>query len=731
MLPAAARQTAPGSNRGPLDAREIDSVLSIDVDGTVTIYTSKVDVGTGMRIAIAQMAADELGVPVDRITVVDGDTGQCPNHGGTGGSTGLTRGGAAVRQAAATAREALLSMAASHLDRPAAGLRIIGGEVRPASGGPGISLARLIGGRRFERQVDPKAPLLPPAQHSAIGRSPARPDVPDKCTGRYRFVQDFSVPGMLHARVIRPPAPGARLVSVDERSITAIPDTRVVRIESFLAVVAGDEWAAMRAARELKTTWTEGAGLPGHDALESYLRNGAIEREQTHVSRGADGELKPGELDAAFTSAARTFSATYFWPCQSHASLGPSSAVADVRGDGATIWTSSQVTYGMRATLARVFGLTPEKVRVVFVEGSGSYGTNGADHAAADAVLVSKTIGRPVRVQWSRQDEHGWDPKGPQQLLDLRAGVDTGGRLVAWDTRMWIPANHRGARILLAADAAGLAQDGGRDSAGIFENGDPPYAAGAVRVAANWMRDTPLNPSNLRAPGKPANVFAVEGLVDEIAAGLKIDAREFRTARLSDPRALEVIARASSSFGWDPRPSPGPRGAGTALVGRGIAYTRYKQSENYVAICLELAVDPASGAIDLRRVVCAHDCGLVVNPRALQNQIEGAIVQGLSRAVHEEVQFDRSRVTSVDWASYPILSFGELPAIDVLLVSRPDQPLWGAGEAATVPVAAAVGNAFFDATGVRLRRVPFTPARVKSALQAAAANGPAPTGAVG
>ena len=720
LLNGRERQAPASTDAGrPFDAREVDSVLSIDPDGAVTIYTSKVDVGTGMRIAIAQMAADELGVPIERVTVIDGDTGRCPNHGGTGGSTGLTRGGTAVRQAAATARQALIARAAQELRVPATDLRIVAGVVRPAGGGRGIGLGRLVGGRPLALQVDPKATLLPPSQYSAIGQSPLRPDVPAKCSGRYTFIQDFSVPGMLYARVIRPPAIGARLISIDEASIRGIPGARVVRLDSFVAVVADDEWAAQRGAKELRTTWTEWAGLPGHDSLEPYLRNGVVEREQTFVNRGAGGELKPGEIDAAIESAPVKLSATYFWPCQSHASLGPSCAVADVRGDGATIWTSSQVTYGLRGTLSRVFGLTADKVRVVFVEGSGSYGTNGADHAAADAVLLSKTIGRPVRVQWSRQDELGWDPKGPQQLLDLRAGIDASGRIAAWDTRMWIPANHRGARILLAAEAAGIAQDSGRDSAGIFENGDPPYDAGPVRVTANWMRDTPLNPSNLRAPGKPANVFAVEGFTDEIAAALKVDAREFRTSRLSDPRALEVIRRASTVFGWDPRPSPNPRRGDPTLVGRGIAYIRYKQSENYVAICVELAVTPESGAIAVRRVVCAHDCGLVVNPGALQNQIEGALVQGLSRALHEEVRFDRSRVTSVDWASYPILSFAEVAAIEVILINRPDQPMWGAGEAATVPVAAAVGNAFFDATGVRLRRVPFTAARVKAALQTA------------
>jgi CO/xanthine dehydrogenase Mo-binding subunit len=711
---AAAPQAQPGTtppDGRTLDPKAVDGYLAVHPDGTITVYTSKVDVGTGMRVAMAQMAAEELGVAVTRITVVDGDTGRCPNHGGTGGSTGLTRGGTGVRQAAATARQMLLTLAAAELKRPAEDLTITAGVVRPRAGGRGIGIGRLVGGGRFSVPVDAKAPLVPPSSYVVVGTSPSRPDVPAKCTGRYVFVQDFEIPGMRHARVIRPPAIGATLLSVDASSIQHLPDIRIVRTGSFLAVVGADEWAAVRASRELRATWTESAVLPGHDKLEPYLRNGVVERDQIFVNTGPAGELKPGEIEQAFAGSARTLSASYFWPCQSHASLAPSCAIADVRSDRTTIWTSSQVTYGLRNTLSRVFGLDPETVRVVFLEGSGSYGTNGADHAAADAVLISKTIKEPVRVQWSRQDEHGWDPKGPQQLLDLRAGLDEAGRIKAWQTEMWIPANHRGARLLLAATEAGLTQDGGRDSAGIFENGGPAYDAAHVRVLGHWMRDTPLDPSNLRAPGKPANVFAVESFTDEIAVALGVDPLEFRISRLTDPRAHEVLTRAATAFGWKPRPSPNPeRRQGSLLVGRGMAYLRYKQAENYVAIFMEVAIDEEKGGIAVRRVTCAHDCGLVVNPNALQNQIEGAIVQGLSRALHEEVQFDRSRVTSVDWASYPILRMSEAPAIEVILIDRPDQPLWGAGEAATVPVAAALGNAIFDATGRRIRRVPLASA---------------------
>ncbi len=708
--------------RRSLDPKDVDSALAIHADGSVTVFTSKVDVGTGMRIAIAQMAAEELGVSTNRVTVVDGDTATCPNTGGTGGSTGLTRGGTAVRQAAATARQEILKLAAERLRVPVERLTIIDGVVT-AAGGRGVGIGALVGDRRLSVPIDPKAPLVAPSNYARVRQSPPRPDVPAKCTGRHAYVQDFSVRGMLHARVIRPPAIGATLSSADEQSISHLPNVRVVRLKDFLAVVAPDEWTAVRAARELRATWSEWRGLPRHEDLERYAREGTIEREQTLVNRGPSGPMEPsdadtGAIDVALAHARTRLSATYFWPCQSHASLGPSSAVADIKGDGGTIWTSSQVTYGLRNNIARLFELAPEKLRVVFVEGSGSYGTNGADHAAADAVLISKTIQQPVRVQWSREDEHAWDPKGPQQLLELRAGVDESGRIVAWDTQMWIPVNRRGARILLAASAAGISQDNGRDAAGIFENGEPPYAADRVRVHVHWLRDTPLNPSNLRAPGKPANIFAVEGFTDEIAASLKIDALEFRTSRLRDPRALAVLERASTAFGWKPRPSPNPEPQGEWASGRGLAYVRYKMAENYIATFIEVAVQRATGRIDVKRVVCAHDCGLVVNPDALRHQIEGGIVQGLSRALHEEVQFDESRVTSVDWASYPILRFSEVPSIEVILIERPEETLWGGGEASTVPVAAALANACFDATGVRLRRVPFTAERVQLALAA-------------
>src|SRR5262245_6233890 len=696
----------------PLDPAEVDSFIAIHADGTATIYSGKVDVGTGLRIAVAQMAAEELGMPAARITVIDGDTGICPDQGGTGGSTGLTRGGAEIRQAAASARQALLAIGATRLNRPASDLTIVDGEVRPLSGGAGVKVGDLIGDRRFSVKVDAKAPLRSPAQYSVVGKPLLRPDVPAKTSARHPYVHDVKVPGMLHARIVRPPSVGATLTAVDESSLKGIPDARAVRVGNFLAVVAKGEWAAVRAASALKATWSEAQRLPGSDGLDRWARDGAVDRDQAVVNKG--------DVRAALEGAARTLAASYFWPMQSHASLGPSCSVADVKADGTTtVWSASQGTHGLRNNLARVFGLPVEKVRVIFAEGSGSYGTNGSDHVAADAVLLSKTLGQPVRVQWSRQDELAWDPKGPQQLLDLRAGLDASGRIVAWDNQMWLPMQMPGARALLAAEAAGLQQENGRNAGLLSQNGDPPYAADAVSVVVHSLKESPLPISNLRAPGKIANVFAAESFSDEIAAAIGSDPVAFRLTRLSDPRAAEVIRRATERIGWQPRVSPNPQAKqGSVLVGRGMAYARYKQAENYVAIAMDVAVDPASGGITVRRVVCAHDCGLIVNPDALRNQVEGCIVQTLSRALHEETTFDRSRVTSVDWGSYPVLTFPEAPAMDVILLDRPDQPLLGAGEAATAPVAAALANAVFDATGARVRTAPFTHARVRAALAA-------------
>ncbi len=597
-----------------------------------------------------------------------------------------------------------------------------------------MTVASLIGDKRLGLKVNPNAPLKNPSTYTVVGKPILRADVPGKCTAKHPYLQDFTLPGMLHGRVVRPPAIGAKLISVDEASIRALPGVRVIRIESFLGVVAKDEWAAVRAAKEIKATWSDWQGLPGSEGLDRYVRQAPVQRDQSIASRGdVTAVLGAPALGTAAESQAavspvtqstpvlfqgvKQLSATYYWPYQSHGSLGPSCAVADVKESGTTIWSASQNPYGLRANLAKVFGIPQDKMRVVYLDGSGSYGSNGADDAAADALLLSRATGQPVRVQWMRQDEHGWDPKGPAQLHELRGAVDANGNILAWETQLWVPDGPPGSRALLGPDSAAMAQTHGQGAGAMTLNLDPPYPVPNLRIVSHHLKDTPLRLSNLRAPGKIANVFAVESFADELAAAAGMDPVAFRLRGLTDRRAIEAIGRTTGKMDWQTRPSPNPHAAeGDLLVGRGIAYMRYKQAENYVAIGMTVAVNKATGKIAVRRVVCAHDCGLVVNPDGLRNQVEGNILQTLSRTLHEEVTFDQSRVTSVDWARYPLLTFPEAPVVQVALIDRPEQPAYGAGEAASAPVAAALANAIFDATGVRLRSVPFTVERVKAAL---------------
>ncbi|PYM62137.1 MAG: xanthine dehydrogenase family protein molybdopterin-binding subunit, partial [Candidatus Rokuibacteriota bacterium] len=611
----------------PVAPDQVDSFLAIHADGTITLFTGKVDIGTGGRAALRQMVAEELDVPVERITeMVEGDTALSPDQGPTAGSQGVSRGGQELRRAAATARQALLALAAQRLGLPAGDLVTADGVIQPKAGGPGVSYGELIGDRRIGLPIDSKAPLKAPKDFRHIGQSVPRPDIPAKVTGRNQYVQDVKLPGMLHGRVIRPPAVGAVLASVDETSIASIPGARVVRQGSFLGIVTGEEWDAVRAARLLKAEWTGGSALPDLARLWEAVRSTPVAQDQVIANKGDLSVLGLG------TPGVSTLAATYQWPIQTHGSIGPSCGVADVRADGATIWTPSQGTHRYQGAFARILGLPKERVRLIYVDGAGSYGQNGYEDAACDAALLSKAVGRPVRVQWSRQDEHGWDPKGPPQLLDLRAAVDARGEVLAWETQAWVPQATQGLPSipLLAAMDAGITQPLGRSVGQVQQNIDPPYTVASVHAVVHWLSDTPLRPSNIRAPGKVANTFAVESFVDEICALAKLDPVEFRLRHLDDPRGVEVIMRAAARLGWQPRPSPRPADPGTAiLTGRGIAYVHYKQNENYVAIGMEVAVERATGVIRVSRVVCAHDCGLMINPDNVESQLEGNLLQTL------------------------------------------------------------------------------------------------------
>ena len=715
-LGLAQAQTVPDADRflgKPLVPDAVDSFLAVHADGSVTVFVGKVDIGTGGRIAMRQIVGEELDVPLERIAMIEGDTALTPNQGATAGSYGIARGGAQLRQAAATARQALLAQAAQRLNRPAGDLQITDGVVSAKDGSASVSYGDLLGDRAFNVTIDIKAPLKSHERFRFIGKSLPRPDVPAKVTGHHRYLHDLTLPGMLHARVIRPSALGATLVSVDESSIAGVGGVRVVRIQSFLAVMAEREWDAVRAARALQTKWTAGTGLPDQGKEFDLMRASRVVRDQEIAKRGDLSAL------SAPPAGTRPLAASYRWPIQTHGSIGPSCGVADVRADRVTVWSSSQNTHGFQATCARVLGLERERVRVIYMDGAGSYGPNGADDAAIEAVLLSRAVGRPVRVQWSRQEEHGLDPKGPAQLLELRAAVDPDGQVAAWETQAWLPlATANLPNIpLLSVDAAGIQQTPGRSTGLIYQNIDPPYTMPNVNAIVHWIPDAPLRTSAIRAPGKIANTFAVESFVDEIAALARVDPVEFRLRRLTNPRGVEVLRRTAARMGWQPRPSPRPVDARTAvLTGRGIAYVHYKHEETLVAMGMEVAVERATGRIRVTRVVCAQDCGLMINPACVQSQLEGNIIQTLSRTLHEEVVYDRDGVTTVDWGSYPILTFPEVPALEFELIQRLDQPPLGVGEAASTPVPAALANAVFDATGMRLRTVPFRAERVKAAL---------------
>ncbi len=717
LAPSLARtQTIPNADRflgKPLEADKVDAYLAIHADGSVTLFSGKVDMGTGGRIAMRQVVAEELDVRPERITMIEGDTALTPDQGSTSGSYGIARGGTQLRQAAATGRQALLALGAGRLGRGVEDLETVDGVVRTKDGRASVAYADLIGDKAFGVALDPRAPLKDPQRFRFIGKSLPRPDVPAKATGRHKYLHDLVLPGMLHARVIRPPAHGAALKAVDESSIAGVAGAKVVRIESFLAVVAEREWDAVRASRQLRAEWTGGTPLGEHATLFDSMRASTVVREQPVTRRG-----DMSALDAP-APGVRTLTATYRWPVHSHGSIGPSCGVADVRGDHATIWSSSQGTHRYRAAFAKVLGLAPERVRVIYMDGAGSYGQNGAEDAACDAALLSKAVGRPVRVQWSRQDEHGWDPKGPPQLLALRAAVDERGEVAAWETRAWLPVSTANLPHLpfLAADAAKIPQAQGRATGLIYQNIDPPYQYPNVDAVVRWIPDAPLRTSPIRAPGKIGNSFAVESFVDEIAALAGADPLAFRLKHLTNPRGAEVLRKVAARMGWQARPSPRPADPKAPIAsGRGLAYVHYKHDETLVAMGMEVEVERASGRIRVTRVVCAHDCGLMINPDCVQAQVEGNILQTLSRTLHEEIVYDRERVTTVDWQAYPILTFPEVPTIEVELIQRLDAPPLGAGEAASAPVAAALSNAVFDATGVRLRTVPFRPERVLAAL---------------
>ncbi len=711
-----------------LDPRELDSWLAVTEDGGVTMFTGKVDI-TGTRTALAQIVAEELDVAFDQVSMVMGETTRTVDQGRTVGSSTIPRAGQQLRQAAAAARQELLKMASVHLEAPVEALSVSDGVIGVAGeSARRVSYGELIGGRQFDVKITATgyqrglqvAPEIQPKHYrdyKIVGTSVPRVDIPAKLTGEFDYACDIRVPGMLHGRAVRPHTAIAGPASVDESSIADIPGVvRIVREGSFVGVVAETEWAAIRAARDLTVTWsTPRTHMPAdRDEVDRYLTETQPVRERTRPEN-------KGDVDTAFARASKTLDADYHWPFQNHGMMLPSCAVADVQGDRATIWTPAQGPFTTRDRVAIMMNVPRKNVDVRYVEASGTYGRLTADDAAEDAVLLSRAVGRPVRVQWMRDDEQVWDPKGGQHLTRVRAAIDSGGDVSAWDyENLGMPWTESQGMPQLAERQIGIEPT-------YYGNSNGTGGAGAIYGFENinirsktipWIFEEvmPLRTAALRSPGEPPRVFATESFMDELAAELRMDPVQFRLRYLQDPRISDALRAAADKAGWIERPSPLPASGERILRGRGIAVDQ--RGGSVPAAVAEVEVDTTTGKVTVNRVTMAYDCGLIINPDGVRNQIEGNIIQGVSRALLEEVQFDSSGVKSVDWISYPVLRFNEIPDVEMVLINRPEMPALGAAETPIVVVPAAIANAVFDATGVRYREIPLTPERILAGLQA-------------
>jgi len=706
----------PGSGRREAAWGEVsdwlDDWLVFEPDGTVTAFSGKVELGTGVRTALAQIVAEELDVSLARVRMVMGDTARTPDEGYTAGSMTISGSGTALRKASAEARRALLEMAAERLHALPEELTVREGVISVTLQlERSVTYAELMGGKKFGIQVTDGAPMKPPEAYHIVGTSTPREDLPRKVSGEPSFIHDLQIPGMLHGRLVRPPGPAAKLVSIDEASVKDIPGlVKVVHRGYFSRGVAEREEQAIQAAKQLKVDWQESDAYPDMQNLHSYLRS-----QPTQDNR----LVETGDFEKAFAGAAQQIHATYYHPYQAHASIGPSCAVAEVNGDQATVWAATPGPYPLSGALAQLLELPPENVHLIHVEGSGSYGQNGSDDAAADALILAQTVGRPVRVQWTREDEFAWEPKSPAMVMEVHGGLDEQGNVVAWDYHVWSPSHvaraRFGGQLVTSQLLTGQPAPQARFSFGAERNAPTNYAFPVQRVTVHYIGSSPLRASSFRSLGGVENTFANESFMDELAAAAGVDGLEYRLLYLSDPRERAVLHAAAEKASWEPHPSPRMDRSEVAQ-GRGVAFARYENDQALVACTAQVQVERTSGIVRVKRIVVAHDCGLIINPDGVKNQIEGNVIQSLSRALKEEVAFNEQRITSVDWESYPILTFSEVPEVEIVLINHPDQPALGAGEPSTVTTAAAVANAVFDATGVRLRQIPFTPARVKGAL---------------
>ena len=700
-------RTAQAKSTKPVGLDAVDSFLAIDSDGLVTVYSGKVDLGTGVRTALTQIVAEELDVPFAKVSLIQGDTDLTPDQGVTYGSLSIQNGGVQLRQAAATARQALLQIAAARMKVAAETLTIESGTFIAADQRR-LALQALIGNQTLSIKVDKAAPLKNPDAFKIVGQSVPRLDIPGKVTGQFTFMQDFKVPGMYHGRVIRPASMGAKLHSFDENSIAGIPGiVKIVRQESFLGVVAKTEWAAIKAMRQLSVVWSDWAELPPATELWQHVRRTRVIKDDVTSNKG--------DSAGALASAPHRLQATYDFAIHTHGSIGPSCAVAQFDGDRLTCWSASQGTHNLRKQLAAMLSLKDEQVRCVYIDGAGCYGRNAHEDAAADAALLARAVGAPVRVQWMREDEHGWDPKGPPTLLDMRAGIDSNGKISAWESELFIPDGAAGFVALVGADHAGLDSLGKLSPGGVIQDLAIPYTIANVKTVAHRLASTPFKPSWIRSPGRMQNSFANESFFDEIVAHQGMDPLDARLEYLDDPRGKELLERLAVTSAWRTRPKPDRHASKS--TGLGLAYTKYELVRTYVGVVCEVEVNRKSGVVAVKRFFVTHDCGQIINPDGLRNQIEGNVVQTVSRVMKEELQFSESKVTSVNWASYPILQFPEVPKVVIDLIDRPHELPWGAGEPTAALVPAAISNAVFNAIGVRLRSVPFTPQKVRAAIE--------------
>jgi len=696
----------------PVALTEVDSFLAIDKAGNVTVYSGKVDLGTGVTTALRQIVAEELDVPIGRIELIQGDTLLTPDQGNTWGSLTIQLGGMQLRQASAAARQALMAEAAKKLGTDQ--LTVTDGMI--SGGSKKVSYGELIGGRSFAITLDPKQPVKEkaPKDYQIVGKSQPRVDIPAKITARFTYMQDFKVPGMLHGRVVRPTAIGAKLESVDDNALKKIPGiVKIVREGNFLAVVASNEWDAIRGAAAIKATWSKSETLPDQAKLWEHVRATKVVKDEVTSNTGNTAE-------AMGKDGARVVKATYDFAIHTHGSIGPSCAIAEFKDGALTSWSASQATHALRKQLAQMFGLPVEKVRCVYLEGSGCYGRNGHEDAAADAALLAKAVGKPVRVQWSRADEHGWDPKGPPTLMDMRAGMDAQGNITAWEGDFYMPQQTPGGFLvpLVAATLSGMPAADHIAPGNVFQNSAIQYKIPNVKTVCKRLETTPFRPSWIRTPGRMQNTYANECFFDELAATANMDALEFRMKYLDDKRGLELLNRLAALAKWEKRPSPQKSASGNVVKGRGVSYVKYELVRTYIGCVAEVEVDRGTGVIRVQKFSIVHDCGQIINPDGLKNQIEGNVIQTVSRTLIEEVKFDRAQVTSLDWESYPILKFPQVPEIVIELIDRPTEKPWGAGEPSAAVIPSAISNAVFDATGVRLRSVPYTPDKVKAAMQA-------------